>query len=75
MREAKFWAGLGTILIIAGIYCFKALPQGKISQEEYAERGNTVVNNRNKVLLILTGTIAIVSGILLLVKSFKDIMK
>ncbi len=75
MREAKFWAGLGTILIFTGIYCFRALRQRKVSPEEYAERGSTVTKNSNKVLLLIGGSITLIIGILLLIKSFKDLIQ
>lgn len=67
MRGINFWAGLGTILIFIGIYCFKALSPKKVYREE------TVVPQQtpNKTLLIIAGLVAILLGCLLIIKSLK----
>ena len=60
MRERKFLAGLGTILIFAGIFCFRS-----------AFSKTTPVKSATKVYLYLGGLICIVSGVFLVVKAFQ----
>lgn len=67
MRGINFWAGLGTILIFIGIYCFKALSPKKVYRE-----GNLVTQQTpNSALLIIAGLVAILLGCLLIIKSLK----
>ena len=60
MRERKFLAGLGTILIIGGIFCFRAALSKTIP-----------VKRSTKMYLYLGGVIGIVSGIFLFIKAFQ----
>jgi uncharacterized membrane protein HdeD (DUF308 family) len=60
MRERKFLAGLATILIFGGIYCFRA-----------AFSKTSPVKSSTKVYLFLGGVICIVSGVFLFVKAFE----
>jgi len=60
MRERKFLAGLGTILIFAGIFCFRA-----------AFAKTSPVKSATKLWLYLGGVICIVSGVFLVVKAFQ----
>lgn len=72
MREAKFLAGLATILVFAGIFCFKALRPKKYYKED-GSLVNTTVNYKNKIILIVAGVVCIIAGIFLFVKAFKHI--
>lgn len=60
MRERKFLAGLGTILIFGGIFCFRA-----------AFSKTSPVKGATKMYLYLGGVICIVSGVFLFVKAFQ----
>ncbi|MEP7377399.1 MAG: hypothetical protein ABI675_28610 [Chitinophagaceae bacterium] len=60
MRERKFLAGLATILIIGGIYCFRA-----------AFSKTMPVKRATKMYLWLGGIICIGSGVFLVVKAFQ----
>ncbi len=60
MRERKFLAGLGTILIIGGIFCFRA-----------AVSKTLPVKRTTKIYLYLGGMICIVSGVFLFIKAFQ----
>lgn len=75
MRGINFFAGLGTILIFMGVFCFKAvLQKNKVTDKENREQINHApVKNSRKLLLLLIGSLCILSGILLIVKSIKEI--
>lgn len=60
MRERKFLAGLGTILIIGGIYCFKA-----------ALSKTMPVKSSTKIYLYIGGLLCIVAGIWLFITAFQ----
>jgi len=60
MRERKFLAGLGTILIFGGIFCFKAAFSKAIP-----------VKGATKMYLYLGGVICIACGAFLFVKAFR----
>jgi hypothetical protein len=67
MRGINFLAGLGTILIFIGIFCFKALFPKQVFRE-----GNLVPRQSpNRILLIIAGLVAILLGCLLIIKSLK----
>ncbi len=68
MREQKFLAGLGTILVFAGGYCFKALLQ----KPQNAHVADTV-KKQNKLLLAIAGGVLIMLGAWLIVKAFASI--
>jgi uncharacterized membrane protein HdeD (DUF308 family) len=61
MRERKFLAGLATVLIIGGIYCFRA-----------AFSKSMPVKNSTKVYLYLGGTVCIAAGVFLIIKAFQQ---
>ncbi len=67
MRGINFWAALGTILVFIGIYCFKALSRKKVFREGIAIPQQTP----NRILLIISGLVAIILGCLLIMKSLK----
>ena len=56
LREIKFLAGLGTILVILGIFCFKAV---------FGKQPVT----KGKAVWILVGSVSLLAGIALLVVS------
>ena len=60
MRERKFLAGLGTILIFGGIFFFRA-----------AFSKTTPVKGITKMYLSLGGVICMVAGVFLFVKAFQ----
>ena len=67
MREQKFLAGLGTILVFGGIYCFKALLQKPLGH-------SPDIKKSTKVLLFLAGCVLVGLGVWILVKSFMSII-
>lgn len=62
MRESKFLAGLGTILVIGGIFCFRAAFSKSIP-----------VKSTTKVYLCLGGIVCIAGGVILAVISFQSL--
>ena len=69
MRGINFLAGLGTILIFIGIFCFKALVYKKTFREE--TEISAPVKKSRKVLLILVGIICVAIGLSLILRSLK----
>ncbi len=75
MRGINFFAGLGTILIFMGAFCFKAvLQKNTVKDKENREQVNHApVKKSRKLLLLFIGSLCILSGILLIAKSIKEI--
>lgn len=69
MRGINFLAGLGTVLVFIGIYCFKALVYKKTFREE--TEISTPVRKSRKALLIVIGTVCVAIGLFLILKSLK----
>jgi len=69
MRGINFLAGLGTILIFIGIFCFKALFYKKTFKEE--TEVSTPLKKHQKVLLIVVGGVCVVLGLSLILKALK----
>jgi len=69
MRGINYLAGLGTIFIFIGIYCFKALVYKKTFREE--TEISTPVKKSRKALLIVVGIICVAIGVLLILRSGK----
>jgi len=69
MREMKFLAGLGTIFIFIGIFCFKALYYKKTFKEE--TEISTPIKNPQKILLVLVGIVFVVLGLSLISRALK----
>ncbi len=61
MRGTNKLAGLGTLLIFIGIFCFKALFQ------------KTVSKTSTKIILAVSGILSIVGGVFVMIKAIKDI--
>ena len=71
MRGINFLAGLGTILIFIGIYCFKALVYKKVFREE--TEVSTPLKKPTKILLVIIGIVCVAIGVLLILRSLKVI--
>ena len=69
MRGINFLAGLGTIFIFIGIFCFKALFYKKLFKEE--TEISTPIKNSRKVLLIFVGIVCVALGLSLILKALK----
>ena len=69
MRGINFLAGLGTIFIFIGIFCFKALVYKKTIREE--TEISTPAKNSRKVLIIVVGIVCVVIGLSLILRSLK----
>ena len=70
MRGINFLAGLGTIFIFIGIFCFKAsLVYKKVYREETVI--STPLKKSQKVLLIVVGIVCVAIGLSLILKSLK----
>jgi formate hydrogenlyase subunit 3/multisubunit Na+/H+ antiporter MnhD subunit len=69
MRGINFLAGLGTIFIFIGIFCFKALVYKKTFKEE--TEISTPVKKSRKVLLILIGIVCVAFGLSLILRALK----
>ncbi len=74
MRGINFFAGLGTILIFMGAFCFKVvLQKDTVKDKENREIVNQVPVKSRKIFLLFIGCLCILSGILLIIKSIKEI--
>ncbi|HMS65116.1 MAG TPA: hypothetical protein PKD83_07670 [Ignavibacteria bacterium] len=73
MRGINYLAGLGTIFIFIGIFCFKALFPKQMLRENKERVDYTTVSVKGKVLLILFGIISIIIGTLLILRALKVI--
>jgi len=69
MRGINFLAGLGTIFIFIGIFCFKALFYKKTFKEE--TEISTPIKNSRKGLLIRVGIVCVALGFTLILKALK----
>ena len=65
----KFLAGLGTIFIFIGLFCFKALFYKKTFKEETVI--SPPIKNSQKVLLVLVGIVCIALGFSLILRALK----
>lgn len=73
MRGINFLAGLGTIFIFIGIFCFKALFPKKIYREGNERVNNKPVKKSGKVFLIIFGCLSVALGLFLILKAFKNV--
>ena len=67
MRKLKFLAGIGTVFIFIGVFCFKAAFQKIIVSN------HSTTKKPKKALLIVLGTISILAGVLFLVFAIREI--
>jgi hypothetical protein len=74
MRGIKFLAGLGTIFVFAGIYCFKAAFHKQTFKEDRRNLHSAPVKNYGKGFLIFFGIVCFLLGILLILKSVSKIL-
>jgi hypothetical protein len=71
MRNAKFLAGLATIFVFIGIYCFKALLQKNENKVETHQPVMAPLKSANKIMLIVFGTLSILLGVFLFIQCVK----
>lgn len=69
MRGINFLAGLGTVFIFIGIFCFKTLIRKDVVKG-YTQKPK-VISKTNKVIIFISGIVSAVLGLLLIIKSFK----
>jgi hypothetical protein len=69
MREIKFLAGLGTIFVFMGIYCFKAAFHKQTLNEETRNAHSVPVKNYGKGFFIFGGIVCLLLGLLLIGKA------
>lgn len=69
VKGINYIAGLGTVFVFIGIFCFRATFLNVKSKEGY----DVPVKNSTKVMLLLSGVICFALGILLILKSLKII--
>lgn len=73
MKGINYLAGLGTVLIFIGIYCFKAMMAKDTKILKDGEIYKIPVNKNMKLYLFLSGVIGVTAGVLLILKSLKFI--
>jgi hypothetical protein len=69
MRGINFLAGLGTIFIFAGVFCCKAAFGKKTFKENTMMVKDAPGKKYDKVLLLFFGSLCLILGVLLIVKS------
>ena len=69
MRGINYLAGLGTIFIFIGIYCFKALVYKKVFREEIEI--STPLKKSTKLLLVVAGIVCVAIGLSLILRALK----
>ena len=69
MRGINYLAGLGTIFIFIGIFCFKALVYKKTFKEE--TEISTPLKKSRKVLLTFAGIVCVAFGLSLILRALK----
>ena len=67
MRGINYQAGLGTIFIAIGFFCFKALLQKHVSTHSDKPKLST------KIILLISGIASTALGILLIIKAVNNI--
>lgn len=68
MRGINYAVGLGTILIFAGFYIFKALFSKNTIVNKEGEVIPLKTSPKNKVLLIISGCVCVIAGVWLILK-------
>ncbi len=69
MRGINYLAGLGTVLVFIGIFCFRTLFR-KENIKGYAQSPKEV-SRTNKIIIFISGIITVALGLLLILKSMK----
>ncbi|HRB50764.1 MAG TPA: hypothetical protein PKX63_03255 [Niabella sp.] len=69
MKGINYLAGLGTIFIFLGIFCFRAI----VMKNKSMHQANTTISPVAKVLLALSGLLALGVGAFLILSSIKKI--
>jgi len=69
MIGINYTAGFGVLLIFAGYYCFKAV----LSKNTFVDKEGEVIRKnisaKNKAVLIISGIISVITGLLLMIKA------
>jgi hypothetical protein len=73
MRGINFLAGLGTVLIFAAVFCFKAAFDKTTFKESMKKTNNATVKNYQKPLLLVFGSLCLVLGVLLMLRAFQQV--
>jgi hypothetical protein len=71
MRESRYMAGLGTVLLFIGFYCLKAVLQKQNSAGKENKHQPAPISKRSQLVLILAGGLCIAGGIVLILKACK----
>ncbi len=69
MRGINYLAGFGTVLIFIGLYCFRALIRKDVVKG-YIQNPK-VISKTNKVIILISGIVSFVLGLILIIKSLK----
>lgn len=73
MKGINFLAGIGTIGIFIGIYCFKAAFSKKTLTKEMEQVHYVPVKNFGRGFFILLGSVCMICGVLLIVAAINRI--
>jgi uncharacterized membrane protein HdeD (DUF308 family) len=69
MIGINYTASFGVLLIFAGYYCFKAV----LSKNTFVDKEGEVIRKnisaKNKAVLIISGIISVITGLLLMIKA------
>ena len=69
MIGINYTAGFGVILIFAGYYCFKTV----LSKNTFVNKEGEVIRKnisaKNKAVLIISGMVSVITGLLFLIKA------
>lgn len=71
MRDNRYMAGLGTVLLFIGFYCLKAALQKKQVAGKENEHHPTTISKRTKLIWLLAGVVALAGGAALIIKALK----
>ncbi|HMT27707.1 MAG TPA: hypothetical protein PKD91_00365 [Bacteroidia bacterium] len=69
MKGINYTVGLGTVLIVAGIYCFKILLSKNTRMDKEGELVRDGKSLKYKSILIISGILTITSGVWLILIS------
>ena len=72
MRGINYTAGFGVILVFAGIYCFKALVSKNRFVNKEGETIHSSMSAKNRAILVVSGILFVIAGLLLIVMALPD---
>ncbi len=70
MRGVNYLAGIGTVFVFIGIFCFKAIFH-KSKVKGYTQPKE--ISKTNKIILFISGLVSVATGLLLIIKAVIDI--